>query len=85
MRLLHDLPLADLTPGRLWPRLDPPTRALAARALFDGDRSTRDQANHAIASPSDFAMPVYANSRWTGASTTSRGSCGPTKRWPRRC
>ena len=49
MRLLHDLPLADLTPGRLWPRLDPRTRALAARALFDGDRSTRDQANHAIA------------------------------------
>lgn len=49
MHLLHDLPLGDLTPARLWPRLDRPTRLLAARALFDGDRPTRDQADHAIA------------------------------------
>lgn len=49
MHLLHDLPLDELTPARLWTTLDPPTRALAARALFDGDRAARDQANHAVA------------------------------------
>lgn len=49
MHLLHDLPLDELTPTRLWLKLDRPTRTLAARALFDGDRPTRDQANHAIA------------------------------------
>jgi hypothetical protein len=49
MHLLHDLSLDELTPARLWATLDLPTRALAARALFDGDRPTLDQANHAIA------------------------------------
>ena len=49
MHLPHDLPLDTLTPARLWSALDPPTRTLAARALFDGDRSLRDQADHAIA------------------------------------
>ena len=50
MRLLHDLPLADLTPGRLWPRPGPPRPVRwPPGPLFDGDRSTRDQANHAIA------------------------------------
>ena len=49
MHLLHDLRLDNLTPARLWATLDLPTRVLAARALFDGDRPTRDQANHAIA------------------------------------
>lgn len=49
MHLLHDLPLDELTPTRLWLKLDRPTRGLAARALFDGDRPTRNQANHAIA------------------------------------
>ena len=49
MHPLHDLPLDELTPARLWATLDRPTRALAARALFDGDLPTRDQANHAIA------------------------------------
>ena len=39
----------ELTPARLWATLDRPTRALAARALFDGDLPTRDQSNHAIA------------------------------------
>ncbi len=54
MRLLHDLPLDELTPAQLWTRLDPPTRALAARAVFEGDRSTHDQANHAIATALRF-------------------------------
>ena len=49
MRSLHDVPLDELTPTRLWVTPDAPTRALAARALFDGDRQVRDQANHAIA------------------------------------
>ena len=49
MHLLHDLPLDNLTPARLWSALDPPPRMLAARALFDGDRSIRNQADHAIA------------------------------------
>ena len=49
MHPLHDLPLDELTPARLWATLDRPTRALAARALFDGDLPTRDQANYAIA------------------------------------
>ena len=49
MHPLRDLPLDELTPARLWATLDRPTRALAARALFDGDLPTRDQANHAIA------------------------------------
>ena len=49
MHLWHDLPLDELTPARLWTTLDPPTRALAARALFEGDRAARDQANHAVA------------------------------------
>ena len=49
MHPLHDLPLDELTPTRLWATLDRLTRALAARALFDGDLPTRDQANHAIA------------------------------------
>ena len=51
MSLLQDLPLDEdeLTPVRLWAILDQPTRALAARAMFTGDRQKRDQANHAIA------------------------------------
>ena len=49
MSLLQDLPLDELTPVRLWTIPDPPTRALAARAMFTGDRQKRDQANHAIA------------------------------------
>jgi hypothetical protein len=49
MQLLHNLSLEELTPARLWVTLDLPTRALAARALFDGDRPTRDQADHSIA------------------------------------
>ena len=49
MSLLQDLPLDELTPVRLWTMLDPQTRALAARAMFTGDRQKRDQANHAIA------------------------------------
>ena len=51
MSLPQDLPLDEdeLTPVRLWAILDQPTRALAARAMFTGDRQKRDQANHAIA------------------------------------
>ena len=54
MRLLKDLPLAKLTAARLWSALDPPTRTLAAQALFDGDRSIRNQADHAIATTLRF-------------------------------
>ena len=49
MGLLKDLPLDKLTAARLWSALDPPIRTLAAQALFDGDRSIRNQADHAIA------------------------------------
>ena len=49
MELLKDLPLDKLTAARLWSALDTPTRTLAAQALFDGDRSIRNQADHAIA------------------------------------
>ena len=52
--LLKDLPLDKLTAARLWSALDPPTRTLAAQALFDGDRSMRHQADHAIATALRF-------------------------------
>ena len=54
MSLLADLPLDTLTAARLWSALDPPTRTLAAEALFDGDRVTRNQADHAIATTLRF-------------------------------
>ncbi len=54
MSLLADLPLDTLTAARLWSALDPPTRTLAAEALFDGDPSTRAQADHAIATALRF-------------------------------
>ena len=54
MPLLENLPVDELTPARLWSELDPPTRTLAARALFDGDREMRDQADQAIATALRF-------------------------------
>lgn len=54
MRLLNNLPLDKLTPARLWSELDPATRALAVQALYDGDRDTRDQADHAVATALHF-------------------------------
>lgn len=54
MSLFDDLAVDDLTPVRLWAVLDPPTRVLASRALFDGDREMIDQANQAIATTLNF-------------------------------
>ena len=54
MPQLKDLPLDTLTAARLWSALDPATRTLAAQALFDGDPSMRNQADHAIATTLRF-------------------------------
>lgn len=54
MPLLEHLPVDQLTPVRLWAELDPGTRTLAAKALFDGDRELREQANQAIATTLKF-------------------------------
>ena len=85
MHPLHDLPLDELTPTRLWATLDRLTRALAARALFDGDLRRATKPTTPSRSRSDFGTPVFATSRWIGGSTTSRASCALTMHWPRRC
>jgi len=46
------IPLDDLTPAKLWSALDPPVRALAARALYRhdwGETDTRREADAAVA------------------------------------
>jgi len=54
MPLLDNQPLETLTPSRLWAVVDTPTRALAARVLFEGDREMRAQADLAIATMLGF-------------------------------
>jgi hypothetical protein len=54
MSLFDDIAVDELTPVRLWAALDAPTRALAARAVFEGDGEMRGQANHAIATTLNF-------------------------------
>jgi hypothetical protein len=54
MSLLQNLSLDTLTPARLWSALDPSTRTLAARAVYDGDPEMRSQADHAIATAVRF-------------------------------
>lgn len=57
MPALHNVPLEELTPSRLWSELDPETRTVAARCLYArpwDEGQTRERANLAIASALRF-------------------------------
>ena len=54
MPLLENLSPDTLTSARLWSKLDPTTRALAARAMYDGDAEMRGQADQAVAAALRF-------------------------------
>ncbi len=56
MTLLENVSLDGLTPVRLWSALDPPTRQLAAAAMFEGDPALRGQAHQAIAATLRFRV-----------------------------
>ncbi len=56
MTLLDDISLDNITPARLWSELDPPTRVLAAEALFEGDPALRGLAHQAIAAALRFRV-----------------------------
>jgi len=54
--LLKNISVDNLSPAHLWSALDISTRTEAVHAMYEGDRETRDQADHAVATALSFRL-----------------------------